>query len=424
MTQQNITLVNDNTDNPNVGCRATSIALATILSDRNQVLCTIKKRIADKPIRLQTPKTIYRRLTDKLLRKRPHDDWITSDLEDNVNCLLSNVDNVKPFKSFLNNIKSSDCVVINGEGSVIFRPIPRRDLLFQLTTIRLCARLDIPVYYVNAMVSDHPDGTRNSTTANMFYESMALCSGFAVRDLESLRLVKSQANSLDVVHCPDALFGWSRYHTGLQAHLDCWPWFAPMHQEMQLLQQYRFDEPFVVLSGSSLSVEDQEASYRTYLSMAERLLETHENVVLLPCCDRDVPFLRRVSEQLDLFLIPISTPVFLIGSILAEARAFISGRYHPSILASFGGTPCFFLRSNSHKTRSLQELLGYEDIREYSEHPTPHECEEVASHVRSAVDQGESMRNKIIADVKRLSAEAWRLPTVCGLNSESPSSSQ
>ena len=46
-------------------------------------------------------------------------------------------------------------------------------------------------------------------------------------------------------------------------------------------------------------------------------------------------------------------PFSMCGAVLAHARLFISGRYHPSIFASLGGTPCIFLESHAHKMSSL-----------------------------------------------------------------------
>ena len=102
----------------------------------------------------------------------------------------------------------------------------------------------------------------------------------------------------------------------------------------------------------------------------------------------------------------------MCGAILANAMLFVSGRYHPSILASLGGTPCIFLGSSAHKMHSLQKLLEYEYIREFPVHPSNKEMDEMLELAKSHLNHGEALRNKISATAGKLYAEAIRLPEV------------
>ena len=100
----------------------------------------------------------------------------------------------------------------------------------------------------------------------------------------------------------------------------------------------------------------------------------------------------------------------MAGAILANAQLFISGRYHPSIFASFGGTPCIFLESHAHKMSSLQEVLEYDDGKQFSAFPDESEIREIVSTAKKYLDQGEVLREKIRKVAAIRCEEARQLP--------------
>ena len=121
-------------------------------------------------------------------------------------------------------------------------------------------------------------------------------------------------------------------------------------------------------------------------------------------------FLHLVAREKGIGLIPVNTPILTCGSVLAHARLFISGRYHPSIFASLGGTPCIFLSSHAHKMRSIARVLEYENSVEFSSFPSDREIAEIVSTARSYLNQGERLRTRIREVSKARCDEAMRLP--------------
>jgi polysaccharide pyruvyl transferase WcaK-like protein len=101
----------------------------------------------------------------------------------------------------------------------------------------------------------------------------------------------------------------------------------------------------------------------------------------------------------------------LCGAVLAHARLFISGRYHPSILASLGGTPCIFLGSHAHKMGSLSMVLEYERHREFDAFPDDAEIAEIISTAQKYLDGGETLRARIRQVAKLRCDQAISLPT-------------
>ncbi len=132
-------------------------------------------------------------------------------------------------------------------------------------------------------------------------------------------------------------------------------------------------------------------------------------VYLTENCGGD-SFLEEVAASEGVGLIPVYTSVFMAGAILANARLFISGRYHPTILASLGGTPCIFLGSSGHKMHSLQKLLEYEYIREFPVFPLLEDIHEIKELAKTYIERGDPMRDKIKAVAKKRYEEAIRLP--------------
>lgn len=406
-------LVNDNTDNPNFGCRATSISLARILGSRGVLLGTVKKRVADHAVSLVGESSLWKRAARRLLRSSsgPKQDWITPDLRRNVELLLLHRRHVREFNELLTYIESSHCVVINGEGSGIFRPDPRRDLLFQLTIIELCKELGKPVSYVNAMISPAPDGSWNEQTAETFFRAAANCESVILRDPESYSLAKQHALVPETLHfVPDALFGWHRFYEPLDPSGKFMTWACSFGHEIELRNPIQLPDCYVAVTGSSLGVEDKQASYDSYARLISRLQSANQEVVLIPGCARDESFLKRLARDFKSTYVSLKTPVFALGSVLAGAHAFVSGRYHPAIFASFGGVPTVFLRSNSHKTLSLQGLLEYENPREFHQHPDPIQCDEIVDQVLCEEFTGTTNRARISQCAVQLCQKAWEMP--------------
>jgi polysaccharide pyruvyl transferase WcaK-like protein len=100
--------------------------------------------------------------------------------------------------------------------------------------------------------------------------------------------------------------------------------------------------------------------------------------------------LKEISEIAKIPCIPVTINIYLAGHILGNARCFISGRYHPSILASLGGTPCVFMGSNSHKTSSLQTVLEIPQNKQvtFSAIPDKEEVPEIVDAFHEAVAYG------------------------------------
>ena len=98
------------------------------------------------------------------------------------------------------------------------------------------------------------------------------------------------------------------------------------------------------------------------------------------------------------------------GAVLAHARLFISGRYHPSILASLGGTPCIFLATHAHKMGSLSRLLKYDPQRvKISAHEVADALRRGTPSIEINPETGQTRQNGLGTDANTIVIGVWML---------------
>jgi ADP-heptose:LPS heptosyltransferase len=172
-----------------------------------------------------------------------------------------------------------------------------------------------------------------------------------------------------------------------------------------------FDEPYICVTGGSRAAFTPQKAFEGYCELVERLRELDPPVYLVPTCGGD-RFLHDVAEETNTPIIPGEVPILMGGAILANARLFVTGRYHPSIMAAAGGTPCVFLGADSHKTRSLQRMLGYDDPHVFSAIPTPDEHDDLLARGRELLDGGQPVRDRIQREAEARAEETAELATL------------
>ncbi len=411
-------LVADNRDAPNWGCRSTSISLYSLLSTKFQVSGIITRstvgsqlpvggRFLDAVHLGLLRRAIIAKGSSTLIRLLGiQEDVVVEDPRRSATNILNHRKNETVLDEICEGILGSDLVVVNGEGSMIFSTPPRRDLLFQMAMIELAAHFNRPVFYVNAMVSDCPVTGRNAQTATVAMEVLSRCVAVSLRDPESLRIARSLTSNLNSRFVPDALFTWAdRFKncgTLLPSNGDC---VVPFPEQQQYLGKLDFAQPYICLSATSLAARYPEQAIAAYTRLVGAVSTLGLRVYLVQTCSGEA-FLQEVSDRTGTPLVPAHTPILMGGAILANARLYVSGRYHPSIMASLGGTPCIFLAANSHKTASLQEVLGQETTRVFGALPSSDDCEQIVSAAQRLLAAGAAQRDSQLQVARARGSEA------------------
>ncbi len=427
--------VGDNSASPNWGGRGAGIALYQLLSGRFQVCGTVpgaafglhsagfgyvgtllparyhwvfmhllaardKRRLYDWYVRLET-----------LLGAK---DCISEDPEESVKNLLRHKSKHPPLDRIFRDALEADILVINGEGDFVFTTPPRREVLFMLAMIQLGLHLEKKVCFINSMISDCPTTGKNQETLERTRDLLAHCDLVTVRDPESLRYVRRQMPGIPCSYIPDALFSWFSIYEADGFNLpNNGDFIIGYPERREYLGRLDFTRPYICIGGGALSASDQKRSKQSYAKLIRTLMKLGYPVYLAENCGRDA-FLHELALEMGLGIIPVSSPILLCGSVLANARLFISGRYHPTILASLGGTPCVCLESTAHKMRSLQDVLGYDDPVEFSAFPEDSELEGILARARKCLEGGEGLRTRIRSVARTRCAEARTLPEVIG----------
>jgi polysaccharide pyruvyl transferase WcaK-like protein len=306
---------------------------------------------------------------------------------------------------------TSDLIVLDGDGDIIFSTPPRRQTLFLLAMIELGIRLKKPVFLVNSMISDCPLTGRNDKTLAATRRLLAQCKAVSLRDHESLDYVQREMPETNASFIPDSLFSWfSHYANGNSYPPLNGDFLLPHPEKDEYWGKLDFSQPYICIGGGALAASHPDRSVQCYARLVDAIGQLGYRVYLT---ENDLPdsFLQRVARDKNVGIVPANAPIHLCGAVLAHARLFISGRYHPSIFASLGGTPCIFLGSHAHKMGSLSGVLKYEDQRQFSGFPSEGDVAEIVSMAQEYLDRGETLRAEIRQVAKLRCDESIQLPT-------------
>lgn len=426
-----VVYVGDNRNRGNLGCRATSTALSQLISHNHDIVGTITGKYNmwnfgdlfyidwlpawSYSFLSKIPKwTSIRRLWYKLIKRSGRDlrystfDFVRDDPKKTRKNFLKAIVANDTIKEFDLRQYDFDALVINGEGSFIFSTPPWREALIITMLMDWAGEMGKKVFFLNAMLSDDPNSKHNDNTIKEVTPVFKSCSVVAVRENYSASYCKTYFSEVSYKIIPDALFTWYDYvNDGF--NVPNGRYFIPHQLECDKYYYiFDFEKPYILIAGSS---SDKIGNNRSEaIERYSNLVTATKNrfgirVYLIQTCEGD-SFLKEVSIKTNTSLIPMEFPILAIAKILANARVFISGRYHPSILASLGGTPCLLMGSNSHKTISLQYLLEYDNPIEFNVLPDKDDCNAILNLAEEKLSSGNELREKIKSRCKYLSNTA------------------
>lgn len=307
-------------------------------------------------------------------------------------------------------VKRHDVIVVDGNGDMIFKDEPTRNLLVNLALVELGDYFGKEVYYINSIFADCPITGRNQTLATRCINALKKCSAVSFRDPRSLELARDMEENLDAEWIPDSMFYWYDHlsHSESQVPGDGDFIIPYTREDAKYLGDLNFEVPYVCVTGGSRAAFTPEKAVDGYCDLVKQLARLEPAVYLVPTGAGD-NFLYEVAEETQTPIVPTETPVLMGGAVLANARLVVTGRYHPSIMAAAGGTPCVFLGADSHKTSSLQRLLGYDEVRTFSAIPGADEREAVVARGRALIDEGRSLRDRIQQAAQRRAEEVTQV---------------
>jgi polysaccharide pyruvyl transferase WcaK-like protein len=432
--QKRVLLVCDNRHQLNWGCRATSLALIHILETSGYDVTSLSEILGQRDSTTRLPRNlmlgriknqkiidIALRATEKLLLKLLGISSVTGYFDvRNLDLVLAAKRLQKISKSnvlaqkILESITESDMIVINGEGDAIFTDPPRFKLLFLLLIMQVAKEYEKPILFINAMISPCPVSGVHRQTMEVFKKITKGISLIAVRDHESLRFAQEIGLSpRRLTFLPDALFAIRSHLMGEYLSLEKTSFTSDFvsHPEPRISRSFDLNPgSYICLSGASRPPKKNTNNWSQWFTELVRQIQTEIDLPLLivqPCGGES--FLSDVAKKCEAMFIPASTSIYWGCRILANSKVYITGRYHPSIMASFGGIPQIMLEANSHKTRSLQELLGKSNPTVYPIASCDDTIESIVNATKDAIESAEINRIWRLEIVKDLGQHASNL---------------
>lgn len=337
-------------------------------------------------------------------------DFISEDPAVSVDRLLRNQHRYPEFRAICREAKAADLILVDGDGDIIFTTPPRRQTLFLLAMIELAVRLGKPVFLVNSMISDSPETGSNLATLQSARRLFSSCNAVVLRDPESLEYVQQHMPGVRASVLPDSLFTWFPiYQQNDSRPPRNGDFFLPYPEDIEFRGKLDFSLPYICIGGGALAASHPGQATESYVRLTKALLGLGYPVYLT---ENDAPdsFLRRVAAETGAGLVPANSPILACGSVLAHAELFVSGRYHPSIFASLGGTPCICLGSHAHKMNSFCRIMEYEAQPFFSGMPGDEETAAIVETARKLLDGGNALRQKIRNVAQERCREAKTLP--------------
>ena len=337
-------------------------------------------------------------------------DFISEDPANSIDNLIAEKHRYPALKQLYEDAVKSDIFVVDGDGDIVFTTPPRRTTLCLLAMIELGLRLRKPVFVVNTMISDCPVTGRNKNTFETVRHLLARCQSVTLRDNESLRVVREEMPGVTASFIPDSLFSWFYRYQGRTSHLKD---IRDSHVSYPVANQSsvkpEFSQPYICVGGGALASWYPDKAAEAYGRLVDAI--SHLGLpIFLTQCDLPDSFLQNVAEKNNIGMILVNAPIDFCGEVLANARLFISGRYHPSIFASLGGTPCIFLGSHAHKMSSLADILEYDAPREFDAFPDDAEIAKIVALAQSYLEEGETLRERIRKVAKTRADQSRALP--------------
>lgn len=275
----------------------------------------------------------------------------------------------------------ADVVYINGEGNIVngtdkygkYR-MGARYILFMAWVSKV--KFGRPTCIVN-----HTVDPNNSNAFEMISNVYPLLDKVFVRESLSLPLL-AQHGVRNAEFVPDALFS---YKPG-----DAW------QPSESISRQIDFSRPYICL-GDSSGIRNGYSSVKWDVAdvlgeITDRLRTLVPQIIFVDGYDGTNSEINTVIRKKCDGYVNISNCTYHdLYHVLGHAQAFISGRWHASILSIIAGTPVVLWGADSHKTRSLYTLLDY-PYRFFEVSTLPVNIDELTEEVGKVIKNTENIQ--------------------------------
>ncbi len=283
--------------------------------------------------------------SSKELREGPDDDFLPSTFEEFESCSYSILKDVR-YQHEIKKIKDSDFLVISAEGNFVnhkdhYRRYRRAARYLFFIAYVAKKRFNKPVYIMN-----HTVDPRFDVAENIIKNLYPIMDGISVREPLSIETLNRINPDIKPMMHPDALFTFE----------------LPSDYKPSRItkSQVDFSRPFIALGDSSSLPEVSWDIEAFYDSLIPKLKTLGFQIVLIDGGSTISPVLGKLARKHNIGWFDVWYADFdELYYVLSRSLVYISGRWHPSILASKAGVPLVLWGADSHKTQGLIQLLDY-----------------------------------------------------------------
>jgi len=396
-----VLLINDTSSSPNWGARATSIALKKMITDTGDHSLTNLKQdnvqgYRDSRDPVNKFKNILKQFIPpallELKQKLPFN-FTSSSVFQNTPQKWEDFERLRKkisrdkmgLSEKFQAIARTDIVIIQGEGCIYGNTKHSRMLLFFGYLAK--KYFNKPVLMVNHTADfSHPVLHKIAQNVYPLFDDVVFREPVSAQQCNSFCSGRRGADAAFIFK-PASLSDWLPI-ADRDTYFDFWPESAP------------FDpgNPYICIGGGSglPSVNnnsfDPVAKYSTLISYLQKNFS--QQLVLTASGSTDLRIFRALAERHNLPLLGLATPVQQAVDILGNARAYIGGRWHPSIFSLSGGTPIIPITANSFKMDALGRLFG---LTESSINPSniDAEKEKIADLLNDYFSRGKNLREQL-----------------------------
>lgn len=398
----NVFLINDTSDDPNWGARATSHAMRQMIEENGDVIgdtlfsvnLTISRNRnfnneesaqVEKMSELLLP-PIFPKAVRRIskLMKKPELDIVPAKWEDFDTFAIRFLDK-EIFEDVYNAFETNDAVILNGEGCVY--GIKRESRL-----IYFLAYVSKQYFHKPTAIVNHTADLSHPVLRQIAENVYPLMDDVVFRETVSARLCREFCRG---VVAADASFIYRPMHyqewvktASRSGYFDVFP-----------NRTYDFDpsKPYICLGGSSVYLREEIPDYDPapgYEKLVLELKKEFGQVVLTASAGSDQEVMQPISEKWGIPLIGLQTSFRQAIDIIGNAKVYIGGRWHPSIFALSGGTPVVPLSAFTFKMKALMQEMEL-DVPVINSLNLINETDKIMQITHEHLKHGESLRYQI-----------------------------
>lgn len=389
-----VCLVNDTSDDPNWGARATSLALRELIHEAGgRVESTLYQyRIgmaqAEDIASVRDAEVLSGQVEDVAPRRWQEFESRARDVMDGV-----------IFPEIHTALASSDVVLISGEGCIY-------DCTRQSRMIYFIAYLAKRFFGKPTAIVNHSIVMNDPVLREIADHVYPLLDDVVFREpVSALACVSGLgrvASDAAYLYQPQGAEWWPQSGSSQQS--------PQGENEGGILRGGDFDPqaPYTCIGGGSVYFRGLKPGFDavpSFSKLCRALQACVGQVILTASSGKDLRIMEPLAERLELPLAGVNLPIQTAVNLVGNAQVYIGARWHPSIFAHSGGTPVIALNRHTVKMDAFLKQVGMQQSA-FDPFAIEDQLDDLMAEVKAHLQAGEELRSHLRNGALRLAGMA------------------